>query len=92
MEEILKVKSCGEVCRVHDAATQGVISKRGVELDGWPEDGTGGFRAMAWGSTAETDLCTGDIILANLILRTYGEMNLITLAGFVKIGHETMDN
>lgn len=88
MEGILKVKACGDVCHVHDAATQEVISKRVVELGDWLGDGTGSFNATAWGSMAEAGICAGDIILANLMLRTYEGVNLITLAGFTKIGHE----
>lgn len=88
MEGILKVKSCGDACHARDAATQGMISKRVVELGDWPGEETGSFNATAWGSTAETDLCAGDIILASLILRSHEGMNLITLAGFTKIGHE----
>lgn len=92
MNGIFTVKKCGNVGYAHDTTTQGVIGKRTVELGDWLGDRTGSFEATAWGSTAYADLHTGDIIYAYLILRTYGEMNLITLAGFVKIGHETMDN
>ena len=62
MNGIFKIKACGEVRYAHDATTQGVISKRVVELGDWLEEGTGTFTATAWGSTAYADLRKGDII------------------------------
>ena len=88
MEGIFKVKECGEVRYAHDAATQGVIGKRTVTLSDWLGDRTGAFTATAWGSTAYAELNKGDIISADLIVRTHEEMTIITLAGFIKVGHE----
>ena len=72
----------------HDATTQGVIGKRVVELGEWLEESTGTFTATAWGSTAYADLRKGDIICADLIMRMHEEVTIVTLAGFIKVGHE----
>ena len=45
MNGIFKIKTCGDVRYAHDATTQGVISKRVVELGDWLEEGTGTFTA-----------------------------------------------
>ena len=88
MNGIFKVKACGEVRYAHDAATQGVIGKRVVELSDWLEDRAGAFTATAWGSTAYADLREGDIICADLIMRTHEGVTIITLASFVKLTTE----
>lgn len=88
MNGIFKVKECGEVRYAHDAATQGVIGKRTVTLSDWLGDRTRFFTATAWGSMAYADLSKGDIVSADLIVRTHEEVTIITLAGFIKLGHE----
>ena len=88
MNGIFKVKTCSEVRYAHDSTTQGVISKRTVALSDWLGDRTGAFEATAWGSTAYADLREGDIIHADLIMRTHEGVTIVTLAGFVKVGHE----
>ena len=88
MNGIFKIKACGDVRYAHDATTQGVIGKRVVELGEWLEESTGTFTATAWGSTAYADLRKGDIICADLIMRTHEEVTIVTLAGFIKVGNE----
>ena len=88
MNGIFKIEKCGEVRYAHDAATQGVIGKRTVALSDWFGDRAGAFEATAWGSTAYADLREGDIIHADLIMRTHEWVTIVTLAGFVKVGHE----
>ena len=91
MNGIFKIKTCGDVRYAHDATTQGVISKRVVELGDWLEEGTGTFTATAWGSTAYADLRKGDIICADLIMRTHEGVTIVTLAGFVKLTTDYTD-
>ena len=85
MNGIFKVKTCGDVRYAHDNTTQGVIGKRVVTLSDWLGDRTGTFTATAWGSTAYADLNAGDIICADLIMRTHEGVTIVTLAGFVKL-------
>lgn len=88
MNGIFKVKTCSEVRYAHDASTQGVIGKRTMTLENWYKDNSESFTATAWGSTAYADLSAGDIICADLIMKALEEATIITLARFVKVGHE----
>ena len=49
------------------------------------------FTATAWGSTAYADLRKGDIICADLIMRTHEGVTIVTLAGFVKLTTDYTD-
>lgn len=91
MNGIFKVKTCGDVRYAHDNTTQGVIGKRVVTLSDWLGDRTGTFTATAWGSTAYADLNAGDIICADLIMRTHEGVTIVTLAGFVKLTTDYTD-
>ena len=91
MNGIFRVKACGDVRYAHDATTQGVIGKRTVALSDWFGDRAGAFEATAWGSTAYADLNAGDIICADLIMRTHEGVTIITLASFVKLTTDYTD-